>query len=220
MPTLGKQKILKQINRKHILNMLRGHDEISIAGLSKNANLSKQTIMKIMKYYIDKGFVVISGKGNSTEEGGKKPNIFKFNANGGYSIGMVITASKLKSVITNLKAEVIDSISVDLNSNEELDSVINKIADSYRKLLENSKISISKIIGLAIGIYGLTDFDNGIVFYSPHYPSWGKNIKMRDKIKKKIPDNIPIILDNISRFHVFAEKTPGAATFVISKFFD
>ena len=34
---------------------------------------------------------------------------------------------------------------------------------------------------------------------------------MRDKIKKKIPDNIPIILDNISRFHVFAEKTLGAA---------
>lgn len=211
MPTLGKQKILKQINRKHILNMLREHDEISIAGLSKNANLSKPTIMKIMKYYIDKGFVVISGKGNSTEEGGKKPNIFKFNANGGYSIGMVITASKLKSVITNLKTEIIDSISIDLDLNEEIDSVINKIADSYRKLLENSKISISKIIGLAIGIYGLTDFDNGIVFYSPHYPSWGKNIKMRDKIKKKIPDNIPIILDNISRFHVFAEKTLGAA---------
>jgi len=73
MTTLGKQKILKQINRKHILNMLREYDEISIAELSKKANLSKPTIMKIMKYYIDKGFIVISGKGSSTEEGGKKP---------------------------------------------------------------------------------------------------------------------------------------------------
>src|SRR5680860_862719 len=102
MMTLGKQKILKQINRRHILNMLREYDEISIAELSKKASLSKPTIMKIMKYYIDKGFVVISGKGSSTDEGGKKPNIFKFNANGGYSIGMVITARKLKAVITNL----------------------------------------------------------------------------------------------------------------------
>jgi hypothetical protein len=84
MLTLGKQKILKQINRKHILNMLRGRDEISIAKLSKDASLSKPTIMKIMKYYINKGFVIISGKGSFTEEGGKKPNIFKFNANGGY----------------------------------------------------------------------------------------------------------------------------------------
>ncbi|MCE5330278.1 ROK family protein [bacterium] len=211
MATLGKAKILKQINRKHILNLLREYDEISIAELSIKANLSKPTIMKIMKHYIGKGFIVISGKGSSTEEGGKKPNIFKFNANGGYSIGMVITANKLRAVITNLKTEIIDSISVDLDFDEEVDSVIDKIANSYTRLIDNSKINSSKIIGLAIGIYGITNFDEGIVVYSPHYPNWGKNIKMRDKIKKKISDNIPITLDNISRFQVFAEKTLGAA---------
>lgn len=191
--------------------MLREYDEIAIAELSEKVNLSKPTIMKIMKYYIDKGLVVISGKGRSTEEGGKKPNIFKFNANGGYSMGMTITANKLKAVLTNLKSEIVENISVNLNYNEELESVIDKISDLYHKLLEDSSISSSKLIGLAIGIYGITDFDNGIVFYSPHYPSWGKNIKMRDRILKKISDNIPIVLDNISRFHVFAEKTLGSA---------
>ncbi|MHB1346607.1 MAG: ROK family transcriptional regulator [Candidatus Humimicrobiaceae bacterium] len=211
MTTLGKQKILKQINRKHILNMLREYDEISIAELSKKANLSKPTIMKIMKYYIDKGFIVISGKGSSTEEGGKKPNIFKFNENGGFSMGMIITANKLKAVLTNLKSEVVGNASVSLNFNEEIESVIDKIVKLYRKLLEVSGVNSSKLIGLAIGIYGITDFDNGIVFYSPHYPSWGKNAKMRDMIKKKIPDNVPVVLENISRFHVFAEKTLGSA---------
>ncbi|MDD5660179.1 MAG: ROK family protein, partial [Actinomycetota bacterium] len=175
------------------------------------SHLSKPTIMKIMRYYIGKGLVVISGKGSSTEEGGKKPNIFKFNANGGFSIGMVITANKLRSVITNLKTEVIESMNMDLDANEEVDSVVNKIVDLYNKLLDNSKINSKKILGLAIGIYGLTDFDEGIVMYSPHYPSWGKNIKMRDKIKRKISDDIPVILDNITRFQVFAEKTLGVA---------
>ncbi len=211
MSTLGKQKILKQINRKRILNMLREYDEVSIAELSENISLSKPTITKIMKYYIDKGFVVISGKGNSTEEGGKRPNIFKFNANGGYSVGMAITANKLKAVITNLKCEIVESCDIDLKTNEDVDSVVDKIAQLFDELIEKAKINSSKIIGMAIGIYGLTDFDNGVVFYSPHYPSWGRNIKMREKIQKKIPKNIPIILDNISRFHVFAEKTLGAA---------
>jgi N-acetylglucosamine repressor len=211
MTTLGKQKILKQINRKHILNMLREYDEISVAELSEKANLSKPTIMKIMKYYIDKGFVVISRKGRSTEEGGKKPNIYKFNANGGYSMGMVITANKLKAVLTNLKSEIFGNQSVNLDYNEEIESVIDKISDLYHKMLKDSGINSSKLIGLAIGIYGITDFDNGIVFYSPHYPSWGNDIKMRDRIKKKIPESIPIVLDNISRFHVFAEKTLGSA---------
>ena len=209
MSTLGKQKILKQINRKRILNMLREYDEVSIAELSENISLSKPTITKIMKYYIDKGFVVISGKRNSTEEGGKRPNIFKFNANGGYSVGMAITANKLKAVITNLKCEIVESCDIDLKTNEDVDSVVDKIAQLFDELIEKAKINSSKIIGMAIGIYGLTDFDNGVVFYSPHYPSWGRNIKMREKIQKKIPKNIPIILDNISRFHVFAEKRSG-----------
>jgi len=126
-------------------------------------------------------------------------------------MGMIITANKLKAVLTNLKSEIVGNKSVNLDSNEELDSVIGKISGLYHKLLEDSGINSSKLLGLAIGIYGITDFDNGIVFYSPHYPSWGKNVKMRDMIKKNIPDNVPVLLDNISRFHVFAEKTLGSA---------
>mgnify|MGYP005848277627 CR=1 FL=1 len=211
MNTIGKQKILKQINRKRILNLLRDADELAVSELAEKAKLSKPTIMKIMKYYIDKGLVIISGKGSSTEEGGKKPNIFKFNANGGYAIGMVITASKLKAAMTNLKGDIISSISADLEYNENLDSVISKISDIYNGFIKNISINGANVIGMAIGIYGLTDYDRGIVFYSPHYPSWGKNIKMREKIQKVIRDNVPIILDNISRFQVFGERALGVA---------
>ena len=56
--------------------------------------------------------VVITGKGNSTEEGGKKPNIYKFNADGGYAIGMAISANRLFSVITDLKSKILDKISL------------------------------------------------------------------------------------------------------------
>jgi len=95
MAILGKQKVLKQINRKAILNILRGCEGASIAELSKKAKLSKTTLMKIMNYYIGKGLVFIAGKGESTEEGGKKPNIFKFNKNGGHATGMIISANRL-----------------------------------------------------------------------------------------------------------------------------
>ncbi len=211
MKVLGKQKIIKQINRKRIINILREVDEISVAELSKKVNLSKPTIMKVMKYYIDKDLVIISGKGNSTEEGGKKPNIFKFNKNGGFAIGMAITANRLKSVLTDLKGETIKSISINLKPDESMDSVVDKISDMYFKLIDISDIDGNKIIGVAVGIYGLTDFDRGVVYYSPHYPSWGLNIKMKEKIQDKISNDIPILLDNLPRFQVFAERSLGVA---------
>ena len=141
MTTLRKRKAVKQINRKVILNILRNSGEISIAELSKKVDLSKTTLMKIMNYYIGKGLVAVTGKGKSTEEGGKKPNIFKFNADGGYAIGMVILANKLVSVVTNLNKEILEKVLVKLRTDEEFDIGLEKIMTiGFRLLLK--KLSV------------------------------------------------------------------------------
>lgn len=209
MIPVKKQKTLKQTNRKVILNILRDSGEISVANLSKEVNLSKPTLMTIINYYLKKGLVVNMGKGDSTEEGGKKPNIYKFNEDGGYAIGMIISANKLAAVITNLKNKILYKNSVSLNTNEEFGSVLKKIVNLYNNLIENTNIDRGKLVGLAIGAYGITNFNKGEVIFSPHFPSWGKNLNLEEKILEKIPDEIPIIVDNHIRFQVFAEKILG-----------
>ena len=209
MISIKKPKTLKQTNRKVILNILRDSGEVSVADLSKKVNLSKPTLMAIIDYYLKKGLVINVGKGNSTEEGGKKPNIYKFNEDGGYAIGMIISANKLTGVITNLKNKILFKKTLPLESNEKFESVLEKIVDLYNDLIIGAEINKEKIIGLAIGAYGITNFDKGEVIFSPHFPSWGKNLNLREKVKDKIPDEIPIIIDNHSRFQVFAEKVLG-----------
>ena len=141
MKILGKQKILKRINRKAILNILRNSGEMQVAELSKESKLSKTTLMKIMNYYIDKGLVVIVGKGKSTREGGKRPNIFKFNADGRYAIGIIILANKLLSVVTNLNGEILEKVLVKLRTDEEFDIGLEKIMTiGFRLLLK--KLSV------------------------------------------------------------------------------
>jgi predicted NBD/HSP70 family sugar kinase/predicted transcriptional regulator len=209
MTTIRKQKALKKINRKVILNILRNSGEVSISELSKKVNLSKPTLMNIMNYYINKGLVVITGKGSSTEEGGKKPNIFKINSSAGYAIGMAILANKLISIVTDLKGKILEKISVDLETDEKFDSVLKKINNSYKQLVNN--INGKKVIGLAVGTYGITNFDNGVIIYSPHFPSWGENIELKKKISEQLPSKIAIFIENGVRFQAFAEKTFGVA---------
>mgnify|MGYP001076259387 CR=1 FL=1 len=211
MAVLKKRKVVKQINRKTILAILRNSGEISVAELSKKVDLSKTTLMDIMNYYIGKELVVVTGKGESTEEGGKKPNIFKFNADGGYAVGIVIFANKLLSVITNLRGEILDKISVELQTNEKFNIVLKKLVNSYGQLINDAGIDRKKIIGLAVGTYGVTNFDKGVVIFSPHFPSWGENIELKKNISEQISDKIPIYVDNGNRFQAFAEKTSGIA---------
>jgi len=211
MISIKKQKTLKQTNRKVILNILRDSGEISIADLSKEVNLSKPTLMTIINYYLKNGLVINTGKGDSTEEGGKKPNIYKFNEDGGYAIGMIISANKLTAVITNLKSKILYKTSVPLKTNEGFDSVLKKIIDSYNYLTKNPEINKERITGLAIGAYGITNFAEGKVIFSPHFPSWGRDLMLKEKIIELIPENIPVMVDNHSRFQVFAEKILGLA---------
>jgi hypothetical protein len=126
--------------------------------------------MTIINYYIENKLVVITGKGNSTEEGGKKPNIYKFNENGGYAIGMTILVNKLSAIITNLKSKILDKISITLETDEGFDSVLKKMIDSYNSLVNNTKIDRKRIVGFAIGANGITDFTSGKVIFSPHFP--------------------------------------------------
>jgi len=208
MSTIRKQKTLKRINRKVILNILRNSGKVSISELSKKVNLSKPTLMNIMNYYIKKGIVVITGKGSSTVEGGKKPNIFKLNSSAGYAIGMAILANKLISIITDLKGKILEKISVNLKTDEKFSSVLEKINNSYKQLVNNNG---KKIIGVAVGTYGITNSDSGIVIFSPHFPSWGENIELKKKISEQLPNKTAVFIDNGVRFQAFAEKTFGAA---------
>jgi predicted NBD/HSP70 family sugar kinase/predicted transcriptional regulator len=209
MIPIKKQKALKQSNRKIILNIFRNSGEISVSDLAREVSLSKPTLITIINYYLKKGLVVNTGKGNSTEEGGKKPNIYKFNDDGGYAIGMIISANKLTGVITDLKNKILHKSSVPLRSDEKFSSVLEKIINSYNSLIDNAEIDRKKLVGFAIGAYGITNIDGGEVIFSPHFPSWGKNLKLKEKIVKRIPDEIPVIVDNHSRFQVFAEKVLG-----------
>ena len=208
MSIIRKQKTLKKTNRKVILNILRNSGEVSISELSKKVNLSKPTLMNIMNHYIKKGLVVITGKGSSTVEGGKKPKIFKINSSAGYAIGIAILANKLISIITDLRGKILEKISVDLKTDEKFGNILEKINNSYKQLVNNNE---KKIIGVAVGTYGITNSDSGIVIFSPHFPSWGENIELKKKISEQLPNKTAVFIDNGVRFQAFAEKTFGAA---------
>jgi len=209
MIPIKKQKTLKQTNRNIILNLFRNCGKVSVSDLAKEVNLSKPTLTTIVNYYMKKGLVVNVGKGSSTEEGGKKPNIYKFNKMGGYAIGMIISANKLSGVITNLKVEILYKKSVPLETDEKFESVLDKIINLYGNLINISGVDRQRVIGLAVGAYGITNIDRGEIIFLPHFPSWGMNINLKEKILERIPDNIPVIIDNHSRFQVFAEKVMG-----------
>ena len=71
-----KPRDIKLNNRRIVLELLQRGDRVSLGQLAESCNLSRNTIKKCMDFFIQKGIAADAGKGSSTSEGGKKPDLF------------------------------------------------------------------------------------------------------------------------------------------------
>jgi predicted NBD/HSP70 family sugar kinase len=207
----GKPKILKKNNRRLVLDLLRKSGGLTIPEISKETMVSKTTIIKIIDHFTGTGIVLFEGKGESTGEGGKRPGIFKFNERYGYAMGFHIFPDELFAAITDLNSTILSSLSIPLERDENINTVIDKIITSHERLMEKEGIDPEKCIGLGIGLPGIIDIDKGIVHTSPRFPSWGIGAEFRDILLSKLKLKTPVLIDNEGRFQVFAEKIKGLA---------
>ena len=208
--TIGqKPKNIKQSNRKMVLDIIRKYDSISIKEITKKINLSKPTIIRIINYFLQNNIVLIIGKGESTDEGGKKPILYKFNEKHAYAISIGLLNDEICIIITDLNAEILEENNFQISSNIKFDEVIDIIINQLK--IYFSKYKKESIIGLSIGCPGIINYSEGIVLALPYLKNWGKNIPLRSIIQSKLNLNCPIYIDNHVRFQIFAEKTIGIA---------
>jgi predicted NBD/HSP70 family sugar kinase len=212
MRKISKPKSVKHNNRKVVLSLLRKSGPITISELAEKSRLSKPTIMKIVQYYLMEGLVNHLGKGTSTEEGGKKPNLYSFNPDSKYSMGIQLSGDEglLIGVLTDLNSRICQQIEFPLTFNTDLTTVLDKIALAYRQLLDLQRLSSDRLIGLAVGTHGYTNFETGVVFVSPHNPIWGRDVPFKKLVEEHIRDAIPVQVDNQIRYQAFVEKMLGA----------
>ena len=71
-------------------SLFRTADVLSVSEISEKINLSKTTVTKMMGDFVARGLIKSAGKGSSTDEGGKKPELFELNADYAYIVVLVM----------------------------------------------------------------------------------------------------------------------------------
>jgi len=207
----SKPKMLKINNRRMVLELFRDRKTLSIPTISEQTSLSKTTVSKIIEYFLQVGVILGVGKGDSTVEGGKRPELFQLNNESGLAVGIQIHHLRLFSVLTDLKGRIIHSVALPLEEDESNESVVKKIHEVFNRLFVESKRSPEKLIGLGVGFPSITDFRNGIIRMSPWFPSWGEDLPFQKSLEEELNLSVPVIIDNECRFQVLAEKERGVA---------
>lgn len=116
---------------------------------------------------------------------------------------------------TNLKCAVLDSkyvinkkIVLSTRKFDKKEELISAIALCARRIISQTRLKKSDILGLGIGLPGPIDARNGIVHFLPNIPGW-KEVKLAAILKKNL--GLPVCLDNDVNLMTIAELALGAA---------
>lgn len=177
---------------------------INRAEIARQLNLSIPTIMKIVDGFVGDGLVRVVGKAEST--GGKRPDLYEIIKDAYYCLGVDIGRSKVNIVLVNLTGEIVKKDITSIQALHNPDEVIQKVIQGIEKVLEDSHITIEKIMGIGIGVPGILDTPKGMVLYSPDF-GW-ENVNIARPIKDRFDTWVTI--ENSNRTAALGEKWLGA----------
>jgi len=206
-------KIHKQNNIRSVLALIRRRDTFSVAEISQAVRLSKTTVKKTIDLLAAMKLVLSAGKGESTEDGGKKPELYRFNRNFGYVISIHITPDAIVAVTADLGADITYYRKLEVTAERGMDFILGQVAEIIRGFVAMKSSSGEKFIGVVLALPGLADASRGISIYSPHYPSWGRDVPLVQLLRNKLGDGyeVPIFIDCVNRYQALAEREKGVA---------
>lgn len=199
-----KPRNIKLHNQKLVLSLFRTMTTASVSEISERINLSTTTVSKILAVLQENGLIKSIGKGSSTDEGGKKPELFALNETFKYAIGCYVGADHVKIILMNLKCQKIASKSKWFSQPESLHKSMQELAATVRQLVEENGLEAKDICGIAVGFDGIVEARSGAIYYPIHNEDWGCNILIRDILEEQLPEFENIWIDNSGRFGAYA----------------
>ncbi len=115
MPHKATHSSLKAHNRRLVLHAVFTGEATSRAALAQHTGLTKPTISDIVSDLIQEGYFEESGRGTSTESGGKRPRLLQFVPTARQVIGVSVSKYRVLGVLANLDGSIVLRHDVDLN---------------------------------------------------------------------------------------------------------
>lgn len=196
---------LKINNRKAVLDILRKEGLMTVTDIAEKTGLSRTTAMKTINFLLLSGYAVSAGKGESTLEGGKKPELFRFDAGVGYAYCVTLLPTFIEGALLDMDANIIDRCKIGHAPDSSIDTVTDNIALAFRLLREKNDVSASNVLTVAVGCDGIVNADNGEVYGNPHFPSWKNGLNISEIVGKKLGGGRTVLTDNNVRYMAYAD---------------
>lgn len=189
---------LKYQNRQRILSCFRDHQEHSVADVVSRTGISKLTVMRAIQFFCGKNILVSSGKGESTEQGGKRPEFFRFGSRQ-YLLTITLWPESLCLSLfsMDLKELCRSSFSWIIPATPEI--AFTFVREQAMSLLQQAGLRKEDLYGVSLSTSGIVDYDTLVLKYSVHSPEWGTDIPVGEYLKDIFGDKPYYFIENAGK---------------------
>lgn len=210
--------LMKKGNILEISKLCRIKGSITKKELAEECGLTIVTVNNLVNELMEAGLVI--EEGIATSNGGRKAAIFRFNNNKFKILGTTIRADKIIVSVFNLNLDLLDSrIHKYLENEYSVSDYLRVIKGLISEIVEENQLKKEEIIGMGVGLPGIVDYENGVVYQLPNIHCF-ENIPFRDMLERETGYQSYIDNDNncdlltLKWKNVFVEQNKGVAVYL------
>lgn len=188
---------VRKHNRQIILRALHTGVANNRAALALHTGLAKPTVSDLISELMDEGFLVESGRGKSTETGGKRPRLLEFVPAARHVIGISVSEHGINGLLTDLNGQLLAEHQLtfeDMPSEFDVSAMIGVINGLIAQL-------DSPLLCIGVGVPGDFDLATGMVEFDAYY-EW-EAIALHNILKKEY--DIPVYIGNNTELTAIAQ---------------
>ena len=165
----GTPSLLRAINERAILDLLRRAGASSRAQLARDTGLSKPTVSQALANLERAGLVHEIGL--QTPPRGRAAVLYEPNGKAGYVVGIDVGRSFVRVAAADLSGEIVARRDVP-NRARSAASVVRTAAEVAHDVIADAGLTWKRVIHTVVGSPGIFDPDSGRLRLAPNLPGW------------------------------------------------
>ncbi len=173
--------VLRANNERFVLKYIYHHKQATSSTLQNELSLSRPTVAQILRDLSQNDFIYTKGLADST--GGRKANLYEFNASIRISIGVEILIDRFELTAIDLYGDMLkyEKHTVPFSNTAEYYTEICRLIN---KFIDGLECPLEQILGVGIALQGLISADGRKIIYGKVLDCTGLTI---DEFSSRIP---------------------------------
>jgi predicted NBD/HSP70 family sugar kinase len=170
--TAGTPSLLRSINERTVLELIRRRGPLSRAQVARDSGLSKPTVSLALASLVTAGLVHEVGR--STGRKGPSAVLYEINPSAGWVVGIDVGRRWVRAAIADITG-VIVARRDERASVRSAQTLIGQIGRIAHELAAEAGLKWKQVTHATIGSPGVFDPRRGLVEMAPNLPGWGRH---------------------------------------------